>query len=222
MQTQKVYTPTTNGMTELDESLAEKRALEAKTTKEYEVRLVNRNDVKDFIEKWHYSHNINGLISDYVFGLYYKNTLIGAMIYGRMAMAGQWKKYGESSSDVIELRRLACINSTLRNTESYFIAKTLKFLKKNTSIKTVVSYADTFFGHEGIIYKASNFSLIGKSAQGRVIMYNGKRYHDKTIRTKYNGELKPFARKIKDALDTGEAYYVKTPGKNIYLYSLRK
>ena len=47
-----------------------------------------------------------------------------------------------------------------------------------------------------------------------------KKYHDKTIRTKYNGKLKPFAKKIKKALEIGDANYIKTKGKHIYLYSL--
>lgn len=51
-------------------------------------------------------------------------------------------------------------------------------------------------------------------------MFEGKRYHDKTIRTKYKGELKPFALKIKNALGTGEAQYVETKGKHIYIYNL--
>ena len=37
---------------------------------------------------------------------------------------------------------------------------------------------------------------------------------------KHLGKLKPFARKIKQALEDCEAYYVKTPGKNIYVYKL--
>lgn len=212
----------TNGLTDEDETEDELNAQFAKSTKCYEVRLVERKDIKDFMEKWHYSHSINGLISDYCFGMYYNDTMIGAMIYGRMAMANQWKKYGEKAEDVIELRRLACINTTLRNAESYFIGKTLRYLKKHSNIKTVVSYADTYYGHEGIIYKATNFKLVGKTAKGRFIMYNGKHYHDKTIRTKYKGKLKPFAQEVKDALETGEAHYVKTPGKNIYVYKLKE
>lgn len=220
MHTKQVKTPHTNG--EIKETKAELSAMNAKSCKEYQVKLVERKDIRDFVEKWHYSHNINGLISDYCFALYYQDTMIGAMIYGRMAMANQWKKYGSSADEVIELRRLAMIDTTLRNSESYFIGKTIKWLKQNTSIKVIVSYADAFFGHEGLIYKASNFKLVGKTAKGKVIMYQGRRYHDKTIRTKYKGKLKPFALEVKNALETGEAYYVKTPGKNTYVYQLRK
>lgn len=123
-------------------------------------------------------------------------------------------------TDILELRRLCCIDDTPRNIESYFIGKTLRWLIQNTEVKTIISYADNTYGHTGIIYKASNFKHVGKTPCGRVIVYNGKQYHDKTIRTKYKGELKPFARKIKEALDSGEAYYLKTKPKEIYLYDL--
>ena len=186
----------------------------------YKVELCERNEIRDFIEEWHYSKNINGLISDYCFKLLDGEEIIGGMIYGRIAMAGVWKKYADNENELTELRRLCCIDDTPKNTESYFIGHTLRWLRKNTSLKRVVSYADTTYNHSGTIYKASNFKNIGMTAKGRVIMYNDRRYHDKTVRTKYKGELKPFAKKIKAALETGEAEYVKTKGKHIYIYEL--
>lgn len=186
----------------------------------YTVQPCERKEIKDFIEKWHYSHNINGLLSSYCFKLMDGDTIVGAMIYGGLGMANCWKKYAENKEDIIELRRLCCIDDTPKNTESYFIGKTLKWLLKNTSIKKVISYADNTYGHRGVIYQASNFKHLGKTAKGRVIMWQGKRYHDKTIRTKYKGELKPFAKRMKEALEKGEAYYEETKGKEIYLYDL--
>ena len=35
-------------------------------------------------------------------------------------------------------------------------------------------------------------------------------------------ELKPFAKKIKDALDSGDAYYKNTAGKYTFVYKLKK
>ena len=186
----------------------------------YTVQPCERKEIRDFIEKWHYSHNINGLLSQYCFKLMDGDTMVGAMIYGGLGMANCWKKYAENKEDIIELRRLCCIDDTPKNTESYFIGKTLKWLLKNTSIKKVISYADNTYGHRGVIYQASNFKHLGKTAKGRVIMWQGKRYHDKTIRTKYKGELKPFAKRVKEALEKGEAYYEETKGKEIYLYDL--
>lgn len=190
--------------------------------REFKIKLVERNKVKDFIETHHYSKNINGLKDSYCFGLYNGEELIGACIYGGPAMNNQASKYNKDNPDlVLELRRLCCIDETPKNTESFFIGGTLKWLKKNTNIQTIISYADLTFGHEGTIYKATNFKLVGQSPKGRVIIFDGKRYHDKTIRTKYKGRLKPFAQRVKDALETGEAYYTETKPKNIYVYELK-
>lgn len=188
---------------------------------DYLVKLVNRSDVKDFIEKYHYSHNINGLMSSYCFGLYDKDELIGACMFGKLGMANAWKKYADREIDVIELRRLVLVTDTKKFAETYFISRCIKWLKANTDIKLIVSYADPEYGHSGIIYKASNFNLLGKTSRGKVIIWNGKKYHDKAIRTKYNGQLKPFAQKLKTALSSNEAYYKPTQGKFIYTYKLK-
>lgn len=191
------------------------------TVKAYTVKLVQRCDIRDFIEKWHYSGTINGCIADYCFALYDNEEMIGAMFYGRMAMAGQYKRFSTNPEEVIELRRMVCIDSAPKNTESYFIGKTLRWLRLDTKIKVVVSYADAEYGHSGVIYKASNFSLEGKRAGAKVILWNGKRYHDKAIRAKYNGELKPFAKRLVQALEDKEAVYITTAGKYCYVYKLK-
>ena len=58
-------------------------------------------------------------------------------------------------------------------------------------------------------------------------MLNGRQYHDKTIRTYYTNKngvrnLKPFAQRVKDALERKEAYYEDRPSKHIYLFFLNK
>jgi hypothetical protein len=189
--------------------------------RDFRIRLVERKDIRDFIETWHYSQSINGLKASYCFGLYNGEDLIGGCIYGKPAMNNQASKYNKENPDgVLELRRLCCIDDTPTNTESFFIGRTLRWLKKNTDIETIISYSDLTYGHEGTIYKASNFKLVGQSPKGKVIMFNGKRYHDKTIRTKYKGKLKPFAQRVKDGLESGEAFYSETKPKNIFVYTL--
>ena len=188
----------------------------------FDVKVVERNQIKDFIEENHYSHNINGVISDLCFGLYNQNELIGAAIFGRMAMRNAYKKYWDVEDEIVELRRLVCIDNTPKNTESFFIGKMLRYLQRNTSYKIVISYADSTYGHTGVIYKASNFVHKGCTKGMRVIKRkeDGKLFHDKTIRTKYKGKLKPFAEKLKLQLQNGEAEYVNTQPKHIYTYTL--
>ena len=180
-----------------------------------------RSEIKDFIEANHYSGSINGVRSTYCFKMERNGELIGAMLYGQLAMANAYKKYADREEDVIELRRLCLIDDTPKNSESYFIGRTLRWLKKNTDILKVVSYADPNYGHQGTVYQATNFEKIGMTSKGRVIMWGEKKYHDKTIRTKYNGKLKPFAQRVKDALDSGEATYVTQLPKVIYLMRLK-
>lgn len=189
--------------------------------KKWEVKRLDRKDVKDFIETWHYSSSINGCIADYCYGLFTpEGEMAGAMFFGRMAMRNQWKRFSDVETNVIELRRLCCIDNTPKNTESYFIGNALKLLRKDWGSGIVVSYADKEYGHIGTIYKASNFKMIGEVKGASVIYWNGKRYHDRTLRMKYKGELKPYAKRLKDALDRGDAFYKKTAGKYTYVYEL--
>jgi len=186
------------------------------------VKEVERIVIRDFVEEWHYSGSINGVLSTYCFALYHNEELVGAMIFGKVGMAGAWKKYAENEKDILELRRLCCIDDTPKNTESFFIGKCLKWLRDNTLVKTIISYADANHGHSGIIYQATNFKHKGMTAKGRVIMLGDRQYHDKTIRTMYKGRLKPFAKRVKDALENGDAYYKTTIPKHIYLFDIKR
>jgi hypothetical protein len=189
---------------------------------EMTVEPCERFEVKDFIEANHYSKSINGVMASFTFRLMSNKEMVGAMLYGNLGMANAWKKYADSPEKVIELRRLCLIDDTPKNSESYFIAKTISWLKQNTEIETIVSYADPNYGHQGTIYKATNFEHVGMTAKGKVIWHEGRKYHDKAIRTKYNGKLKPFAERLKQALDDGTAYYDTQEPKHIYVYKIKK
>ena len=195
--------------------------------KDFIVQPCTMREIKEFVVHWHYSHNLRGMMCSYAFKMTYNDSLIGAMIYGRPAMANAWKKYAEKQEDLLELRRLCCIDKTPRNTESYFIGKTLKWLKRNTDLKVIVSYADPHYGHGGIIYKASNFKYYGQTSPGKVISYKDRLFHDKCIRDgkkkDENGKqiLDNYAIELRDALKNGNAQWVTTPGKHIYVYNLK-
>ena len=201
---------------------------------DFTVREVPFNVVAPFIEKWHYSHSAKGQSPKNCFALMHEGDMIGAMIYGFFAMRNQWKKYSvygvDDEFEVIELRRLVCIDETPRNTESYFIGQTIKHLKKNTNYKIIVSYADPHHGHAGTIYKATNFYHVGMTSPGKIIDYNGKRYHDKCIRDINKAHLRKTGERIPaqsavrliNALESGEAKMVETPGKHIYVMPLCK
>jgi len=187
---------------------------------DFKVMPIDRDSARVLVEKYHYSKSLNGVMSRFCFGLFCGNELIGAAVYAGLGMANAWKKYADNPDDVIELRRLVCVDEAPKNSESRLVGMSLRWLRQNTDIKKVVSYADPNHGHQGIIYKATNFKYLGLTSSGKVIEYQGKQWHDKAIRTKYNGKLKPFAVKLKQALENGDAVYRKTQGKHIYVFDL--
>lgn len=181
-------------------------------------------DIRSYVEDNHYSGSINGVKISYCFKVVAPSgQLVGGVIYGQMSTTA-WKRYGDAEDDVLELRRLVLDDQCARNSESRVVGQTLRWLKKNTSVKTVVSYADPHYGHEGTIYKASNFDYLGVTSKdkGYRDVETGKVYHSRALRTKYKGEYKPFVKRLRDKLDKGLLEPIELPGKHVYVYPLRR
>lgn len=64
---------------------------------------------------------------------------------------------------IIELSRLYILDITPKNTESWFIARCITHILNLHNYDFIVSFADTSVGHQGTIYKASNFINTGKT-----------------------------------------------------------
>ncbi|MBC8427856.1 MAG: hypothetical protein H8D94_00130 [Candidatus Pelagibacter sp.] len=197
--------------------------------RDFTVEPVDRKVIQSFIHRWHYSHDTNGIQQRQCFALYDDNKIIGAIIYAIPSMPNTAKKYNPDNPDRCwELRRLCCIDDTPTNTESYFIGQTLRWLRQNTDTEVIVSYADLEQGHEGVIYKASNFYYLGQSGGGQVLMVDGKKYHARSL----NQKEKPYGRALKRRWDNKDGHnfweseqdmhFVKTKPKNIYVYYLSK
>ena len=193
---------------------------------DFVVEHVNRKAVTSFIEKHHYSHNINGIQSYYHFGLYTEGKfglpkMIGAMLYAIPSMPATAAKYNPINPDkCFELRRLVCIDDTPTNTESYFIGQTFKWLKQNTDIEVIVSFADAEYGHTGVIYRATNFEYLGTTSPGRKLIVDGKEYHSRSL----NQSDRPYGRELKRRYDAGDEniYWKNTKFKHIYVYYFNK
>lgn len=198
-------------------------ATRVRTVKEFDVRPVGRWRVEPFIERWHYSGNMNGVKSRYCFGLYWGHRLIGAAVLAEPATMGVERAYDENGTlQVIELRRLVCIDKTPKNTESYFVGKVLRWLRRYTDIDVVLAYSDETYGHVGIVYRASNFKLVNVVEPIQVIEYGGRLYHDRSLRVRYRGRFKPFSQRLRHALESGEARRVDSGRKFAYVYQIAR
>ena len=190
------------------------------------VEEIPRKSVVKFIEKHHYSHNVNGVQSLYHYGLFTEGNfglpkMIGAMMYAHPSMPATAAKYNPINPDkCLELRRLVCIDDTPKNTESYFIGQTFKLLKRDTDMEVIVSFADQHHGHTGVIYKATNFDYLGETAKGRILMVDGKEMHSRSL----NQLDRPYGRELNRRYKAGDEniFWKKTNPKHIYVYYLNK
>ena len=193
---------------------------------DFTVEEIPRKSVVKFIEKHHYSHNVNGVQSLYHYGLFTEGNfglpkMIGAMMYAHPSMPATAAKYNPINPDkCLELRRLVCIDDTPKNTESYFIAQTIKLLKKTTDMEVIVSFADQHYGHAGIIYQASNFDYLGETGGSRILMVDGVETHSRSL----NQLDRPYGRELNRRYKAGDEniFWKKTKPKHIYVYYLNK
>jgi hypothetical protein len=162
---------------------------------------------------------VNGVKNDICFGLFYQSHLFGAMILGQPATRQPKYRYGKNS---IEIRRLVCVDDTPKNTESCFIGYVLRWLRKYTAFDTVIAYADLQYGHKGTVYAASNFRKVAFITGAVKIEWQGKLYHDRSMRVCYNGRLKPFAAALAKAHQNGQTRTVQTKHKIVWVYYLKR
>lgn len=181
------------------------------------------NQIQKFLKIWHYS--------DYTY-LQHKETftmwrsgnfnipeLVGVCIYTRPAGAAAAKKYHPTNPDAcLELRRLCLIDETPKNAETYFISRTIKWLKKHTNWEYIISYADPEQGHSGVIYKAANFKYEGITGVGSKLEVDGELFHIRTL-TMLDRE---YGRIINQRYKSGDenVKIIKTEPKHIYTYKL--
>lgn len=191
--------------------------------KEYEIRCfetTKENGLREFIVENHYSKYVSKGCR-YNFGLYINKKLIGAAQVGRASGTHAASRYQLDTGKVLELRKLCLIDNTPKNTESWFIAKILKYMKQNVeNLEGILSYADPNVGHEGTIYKASNFLYVGeqRAKNNRVIKYKNKTYHS---RTAFNDKVFTY-KELTDLLRKGKAKWVLIKPKHIYMYYFDK
>lgn len=158
-------------------------------------------ETKQFIEQWHYSKTARSQKQKHVFKLVDKsNRLVGVAIYGSPMCRHHDK-------DIIELRRLCLIDDTPRNTD----------------YTQVISFADPNHGHQGVIYKASNFEYDGLEGNSnpRVVQYGNKQYHMRQYYQKKGGDYAEDALRLQAAVKAGDATIIKQERKHKYTYYFR-
>mgnify|MGYP001571591365 CR=1 FL=1 len=123
---------------------------------------VNRSVVDQMIKR-HYIGKWPG-VCVLILALVREGSPIGVIVFA-LPPRETSKRYG---GETWELARLWVADSIPQNAETYFIARAVKYIRKNNrAVKWLVSYADPSVGHAGTIYKASNWLADGRTDQER-------------------------------------------------------
>lgn len=133
----------------------------------YIVKQIPTNTAKEYIRQNHYSHGCHNGPSP-CFGLFDNENLIGVLMFATPCSENVRRSvFGdEYKNHVTELHRLHILDGTPKNTESWFITKCLKELKRiKPIIWAVLTFADATEGHSGVIYKATNAIRLGTTGK---------------------------------------------------------
>lgn len=122
---------------------------------------VSHKTAKNWVEKWHYSKRIpTGKNISY--GLFAGENLYAIIVYGIGVNPYQAKFL--NVDNVIEIKRMCRSEPPIDGFPlSKFISVTSKMVAKEYKFDCIVAFADPEQGHEGTVYKASNFTLHGKT-----------------------------------------------------------
>ena len=143
---------------------------------DFTISPIGKKEAAELLLEYHYlKDHSKGFKSGYNYGLFRETELpsseglLGVCIFtGLPVPEVAQSAFGlerNQQDGLFELSRL-CLHPTVQGTEknlaTWFVARCLRQLRRTTSVRAVLSYADADF-HEGTIYRASNFQYYGLS-----------------------------------------------------------
>lgn len=152
---------------------------------DYTVEAIPTPLCRELVKQYHYaksSSNVgtccHGLIA-------VDGSVVGAAQWNPPNREAAMASYDGDWHDVLALSRLVIAPEVPRNGASFLIARSVRLIRAGGRYRCLLTYADTYEGHEGTIYKATNWECMGETKKqpvwidprtgGRVSAYqNGK------------------------------------------------
>lgn len=132
------------------------------------------------ISQWHYSR-VMPKITHECYGGFIDNVLSGIITFGygvRPIHTIQKLFPSLTSADYWEIGKMAFLDDLPKNTESNFIARVLKIIKRQfPERKIIYTWADGMLGKPGYVYQASNFLYGGYIWTDCYFDNDGERIH---------------------------------------------
>lgn len=157
------------------------------------VKPINLQEAKRFCIDWHYS-NIFPPHCMLTLGFYDSRGLAGVSLWGwGVRPMHTIKKLfpGLETKDYWELNRLCLRDDCPKNTESWFLARCVEFMKKEQpKIKVLISWADGIRGKPGYVYQASGWLYGGFITTEIYLTDSGEPVHPRMLITRYGSRSK--------------------------------
>ena len=130
---------------------------------EYSIGPASRTESEPLVRA-HYLNRWPGVVV-LTLGMWHGPLLVGVIVFA-LPPRETMKRYRVPLA--WELARLYIMDSEPFNSETWFMARAIKFVKANhPEVKALVSYADPSAGHQGTIYRAANWKQDGRTDQER-------------------------------------------------------
>ena len=152
---------------------------------EIQIQEIDKKSAEELINKFHYSKTMPRINKLYIGG-YIGEKLIGVMTcgWGTQPKATIKKMFHSlDTGDYWELGKFCMDEEMPHNSESNFLAKCLKHLKKyHKEIKLLYTWSDGMLGKPGYIYQSANFLYGGFIWTDSFFTEQGERIHPRSYK----------------------------------------
>jgi len=144
-----------------------------------EIREISEDRAERFILEYHYMKYLPQINHEFLGG-YIDDELAAVMSLGwgvRPKHTIQKLFPSLGVDDYRAIGRLCAVEELPKNTESHFISKCIKHVKKNFDYDVLFTWADGMLGKPGTIYQASNFWYAGHIWTDTYLTAHGEKVH---------------------------------------------
>lgn len=157
---------------------------------DYVVSLAPHREAAAFIAAHHYAKGCSNT-SVKAFSLTRHGVIVGAAVWLPPTRACAETVNRDHWRDVLALSRLVVLNGEPTNTESMFIGRMVRAIRREGRWKSLVTFADESQGHTGVIYRASNWTYIGRTKpEPRWVAEDGRQVSRLSTRTRSAGDMR--------------------------------
>lgn len=161
--------------------------------KEWLVKSISHKEAADFIRDHHYSRGCSHT-SVYRHGLFSAGNpdmLMGCVLWLPPTKPAAMSVNKEKWRQVLSLTRMAVHTDAPKNACSFLLSRSIKEIKMDGRFVSLVTYADERMGHNGHVYRASNWKFVGtmKGSPAWIDPATGRQVATQATRTRTKSEM---------------------------------